>query len=448
MIKNKRIHLIGIGGISMSALAKYLMNNNYVQGSDLKQNNEIIELVDKGIPVFIGHDKKHLKDIDIVVYSGAIDTKNEELNYAINNNITVLERSKLLGLVSNDFDNTIAIAGTHGKTTTTAMISKVFIDYNLCPTIHIGGDYNYIGGNFKNGKKQYFITEACEYKKSFLELHPQFAIINNVELDHTDCYKSQKELYDTFIQFINQTKVKAFVYSDDKFCELVKNNDKIITYGFNKNAEYRAFNLRNNNSKYTFDISFNGEYIATIKLNIEGKYNVINALACTALCHTLNIPCEKIKQSLETFKNVARRFEFIKKINNADIYGDYAHHPTEIKNLLSNVKSLSYDKVIVYFQPHTYTRTKDLFNDFLKCFNDCDELYLVPTYSAREEIIMGGRSEDLFNTLSKTKQNVYFINSLNDCYKSIELNSNGHNLVLLVGAGDIGNIFDATQKAY
>ena len=442
MIKNKRIHFIGIGGISMSALAKYLSLNNYVQGSDIVINEEIQALKQQNIPIFIGHNKNNLQNIDLCVYNNAIDTKNEELEYAIKNGIKIIERSQLLGIIAKDFKQTIAVSGTHGKTTTTAMISKVMLDYNLNPTIHIGGHFNYINGNFKIGNNKYFITEACEYKKSFLNLQPQYTIINNVELDHTDCYNNLTELYDAFKQLVNLTQNKVFVCSNDKFYNEIKHNAKVISFGTNLNANYRAYNFRQSNNNYTFDVSFNKEYLTTITLNISGKYNAINALGCVALCHTLNIPSEQIKISLSSFQNVERRFEFIKKINNADIFRDYAHHPTEIKNLLDNAKKLNYDKLIIYFQPHTYSRTIGLFNEFLNCFESCDKLYLLPTYSAREKEMIGGRSQDLYEKLSKKQTNVYFLNSFNECLNSINENSNEHNLIILVGAGDIGNLFN------
>ena len=445
MIKNKRIHFIGIGGISMSALAKYLSLNNYVQGSDIVLNEEIQALKQQNIPVFIGHNKNNMKNIDLCVYNNAIDAKNEELEYAIKNNIEIIERSQLLGLIAKEFETTIAVSGTHGKTTTTAMISKVMLDCNLKPTIHIGGHFDYIDGNFKIGSNKYFVTEACEYKKSFLNLHPQYTIINNVELDHTDCYNNLTELYDAFKQLVNLTQNKVFVCYNDKFYNEIKHNAKVISFGTNLNATYRAYNFRQKNNNYTFDVSFNKEYLTTISLSISGKYNAMNALGCVALCHTLQIPCEQIKLALSNFKNVERRFEFIKKINNADIFRDYAHHPTEIKNLLDSAKKLNYNKLIIYFQPHTYSRTIGLFNDFLKCFVNCDKLYLLPTYSAREQEINGGRSEDLYEKISKVKKNVYFINSFKDCLKSINENSYENNLIILVGAGDIGNLFDKTK---
>ena len=440
-MKNKKIHFIGIGGISMSALAIYLHLQGYsVQGSDIAQNNETIKLNNLGIKIFVGHNAINLQNVDVCVYSGAIDKSNVELAYALNYSIPTLERSELLGIISKDFSNTIAVAGTHGKTTTTAMLAQIFIDANLSPTVHIGGDFDYIKGNFLYGKKKYFITEACEYRRSFLALHPQYSIINNVELDHTDCYKDITNMYDTFYKFVEQTQNAVFINYNDPFYKLIKNNDKVISYGLSKKADYCATNLRQNKNKYTFDILHCGDYIGTIKLNIAGKYNAVNALASVSVSHYLGIPIQTIKQSLYNFKNVDRRFDFIKKLNNSDIYRDYAHHPTEIKNLLNNVKHLKYDKIICFFQPHTYSRTKGLFNEFLTSFDSCDKLYLLPTYPARELPIKGGDSKDLYNELKKYKKEVHYIQDIKEVKQLLNENSIQHNIILLVGAGDIGNI--------
>lgn len=437
----KKIHFIGIGGISMSALATFMHLSNYdVQGSDLKFSSKVEKLRNSGIKVFIGHDAKNLENVDLCVFTGAIDENNVELSYAIKNKIPIIERSKFLNLVSEDFQNTIAVSGSHGKTTTTAMISKVFLDANLHPTIHLGGEYDYIGGNFKFGDKKYFITEACEYRRSFLELSPQYSLITNVELDHVDCYQNLDDIYSAFNQFITQTNEKVFINVDTEFFKQIEKSSKIISYGTSKKADYHAYNFRIIDDCYIFDVEHKKEYLLTIKLNIVGYYNAINALACVAVCHTLGINCSKIKDSLQEFKNVARRFEFIKKIDKMSIYKDYAHHPTEIKNVLKSAKSLKYEKVICFFQPHTYTRTLGLFYEFLDAFVDCDELYLLPTYPAREEVIIGGRSEDLFDAISKTKQNVYFIKDFEDCSKIIKSYSKQNCIILLLGAGDIQNI--------
>ena len=440
-MNSKIIHFIGIGGISMSALAIYLHKKGYiVQGSDLQANDETKKLNHLGISTFIGHNKNNIKNANFCVYNGAINEDNPELIYARKAGMKILERSQLLGLVTEDFKYTIAISGTHGKTTTTAMLAQIFVSANLNPTVHIGGDFSFIGGNFLYGDNKYFITEACEYKKSFLNISPQYAIITNVELDHTDCYTNLEEVYKTFYDFTNQVEKNIFINYESPFVKYLNLNKNTITFGFNKNSTYRAYNLRQVDNKYIFDITAKNNYIGTIKLQIPGKYNVSNALGSIALAHYCGIQFDIIKKALENFTNVERRFEFIKQINNADIFRDYAHHPTEIKNVLQNAKMLNYDKIICFFQPHTYSRTLGLFNDFLNCFDNCDKLYLLPTYSARENAIKGGKSEDLYEALKKIKKNTYFINK-EDCLKTIDANSLEHNLILLIGAGDIGTIF-------
>ena len=430
----------------MSALATYYHFKGYkVQGSDINENYQTKKLSQLGIKIFKGHNACNIKNVDIIIYSGAISLDNEEMQYAVKNNLPLIERSKLLGIVCNDFKNTIAVAGTHGKTTTTAMVSKVLIDSYYDPTIHIGGNYSYINGNFKLGQKDYFVTEACEYKKSFLHLNPTYSIITNVELDHTDCYKSLNDIYNAFDKFLEQTKSFCLINGDSEYNKRIKSN-KIITFGKKKHNDYRMYNIQTNLNELIFDIEYKQNYVCTLKLSVNGLYNAYNALSCFALCHQLNISCEIIKKSLETFKNVDRRFSFICKYGNLTIYKDYAHHPTEISNLLSMVKGLNYKKTICIFQPHTYSRTYGLFNDFLKCFNDCNYLYLLPTYPAREQEIIGGRSEDLYEKLKQNRSNVYYLNNFKDSLLVLEKFKNENYLVLLVGAGNIEDIEKLISK--
>jgi len=430
----------------MSALATYYHLNGFkIQGSDICENEHTKKLLNLGIKVFKEHNPDNLKNVDTIIYSGAISNDNEEIQFAINNNITLIERSKLLSIMCDDFKNIIAVAGTHGKTTTTAMISKVLIDCNFDPTIHIGGDFDYIGGNFKLGQKEYFVTEACEYKRSFLHLNPTYSIITNVELDHTDCYNNLEDIYNAFDKFAEQTKSYCFINGDTNYHKRLKTNN-LVSFGKKKHNDYRMYNMQSNLNDLIFDIEYKQNYICTLKLSVKGLYNAYNALSCFAFCHKLNIPSEKIKKSLQNFENVDRRFTYISKFQNLTIYKDYAHHPTEIANLLAMAKDLKYKKVICFFQPHTYSRTYGLFNEFLKCFHNCDYLYLLPTYPAREKEIIGGRSEDLYEKLKIQRQNVYFLNNFEETINILEGFKNQNYLVLLVGAGNIEDIEKIIKK--
>ena len=448
-LDNTIVHFIGIGGISMSGLALFMHKSGYiVQGSDKCYSKNMQMLQKNGINVFIGHDVSNIKNAEICIYTSAIDKNNPELVYA-KKHCLLIERSELLGKICKSFKNTIAISGTHGKTTTTAMIGQTLLCGNLDPTIHIGGNFDYIGGNFRFGGNKFIVTEACEYNKSFLQLQPDYLIINNIELDHLDCYKNIEEIENAFLKLVSQTKKCVIINGDIDIFQKLKTNDKnlsqfikFISFGEKSHCAYRMVNLRNNNEKYTFDIMHNNQYFTTIKMNISGKYNALNALACAAICDTLSIPIDIIKNSLEHFCGVERRLEIVNKLSDAVIIKDYAHHPTEIKNVLHNIKGQKYEKCVVIFQPHTYSRTLGLFNEFITCFNECDSLILLPTYAARETPILGGRSEDLYTALIKHKKNVYFAKDF-DTAKQIALQCISKNTcIILLGAGDIENLFN------
>lgn len=443
----KTIHFIGIGGISMSAIATYCQSIGHnVQGSDIVLNENIIELKKKKIPIFLNHNPNNLTNVDICVFSSSIKDDNPELNYALKNNIKTIERSKFLALISKNFKNIIAISGTHGKTTTTAMISKVFNEAKLFPTVHIGGNYDQIGGNFLKGNHNYFITEACEYKESFLELTPNYSIITNVELDHVDYYQSLNQLNESFYKFAQKTKNLCFVNGDNQFFNNTTTLPNIISFGKGKHNDYQLKDYKFN-SKSSFKIYYKGKYLQKITLPLLGEYNAMNALSCFAICHSIGIDSKNIAKSLKTFKNVNRRLQLIRKNKNFVIYKDYAHHPTEIYNVLNSLSLLkNYGKITCFFQPHTYSRTKGLFNEFLDCFNNCDELYLLPTYPARELEIKGGKSEDLFLALKTKKKKVYFLNDTKICKDIVNKNTE-KTIFVFLGAGDIENIADELKKA-
>ncbi len=432
----------------MSGLAIYMHENGYfVQGSDKCYSKKLQELQNLDIKIFIGHDSRNISNADICVYTSAINENNPELLYAKKHCI-LIERSELLGKICSSFKNTIAISGTHGKTTTTAMIAQTLIAANVDPTIHIGGNFAPIGGNFRVGSKEYMVTEACEYKRSFLHIQPDYLIINNVELDHLDCYKNIDEIKQAFLTLTNQTKKSIIINGDIDFFDKIKTASphetipKCVTFGEKTHCNYRMTNLRQKDEKYTFDVEHNKNYLTTIKMYISGKYNAYNALACVALCDTLSISIETIKNALESFCGVERRLEIIKKTENLTIIKDYAHHPTEIRNVIHNIKAHAYEKFVVVFQPHTYTRTLGLFSEFLSAFDECDTLILVPTYAAREKPIIGGRSEDLFEALKARKQNVFFAKNFETAREKIDDYNTKNTCILLLGAGDIENMFD------
>lgn len=427
----------------MCALALYSRKlGKKISGSDCNFNNhQLLEkLTNEGIFVYFNHSKKNIKLPDLIVFSDAISKNNCELKYCKSLNIPCISRGEYLGYLSKQYNNCIAICGSHGKTTTSALISYIFHSNNLHPTVHIGGISNNFNSNFVLGEKEIFITEACEYKKNFLNIFPTHTVITNIDKDHMDCYKDVNDLKRSFYNFSKQTS-QYIIYNGDKIeADFFKEiSAKIISFGFNKQNNYyirpilsseNNFRIYKNNKKY-----FEG----TSKL--LGEFNLLNILSAFIIADLFKIEKNKIFDSIKEFSGVKRRYEFIKKIGKSDVYADYAHHPNEIKELLKSCKQLKYDKIIVVFQPHTYSRTITLFTEFINCFDDCDELILIPTYSAREKPINGGKSEDLFNEIKKIRPKTYFFNNYNKLKNHLNAYNTNNNLILLVGAGDIIDLY-------
>lgn len=431
----KNYHFIGIGGVSMSALAILLhkMGKN-VSGSDCKcQRLEQLKKI--GIKVFTKFNISNLKNVDLFVYNYAISNDNPEMLYARENNIPIIDRASFLGNFAKQYNDVISIAGTHGKTTTTAMISNVLLRVGLMPTIHIGGDYDLIGGNCYLGANKYFITEACEFKESFLSLDSTVGIINNIEEEHMDYYKSKDKLIKAFKKFANNSKI---VVINNELKDLFASFNT-VTFGID-NGDYYAKDLRQSKGQYNFALYKKQEYMGRVKLKVGGKYNVLNALACFACCDQLGIDNKQIILALNVFDNVRRRFELIGNVGSIDIITDYAHHPTEIANAI-DVALQKYGKVYCVFQPHTYSRTKTLFDKFIKCFDKVESLAILPTYASREKYQYEGSAEALFEAICNKK--VIMIRNQNELNKCLECVDVG--CILFVGAGDI---IDIAQRYY
>ena len=390
-LKDKKFHFIGIGGISMSALAFILKQNKiYVQGSDVSANDEVKKLQKKGVKVFDNHDAKNLKDIDIVVYSSAIKDDNVELEFAKSKNIIILKRAELLGLVAGMYKHVVAIAGSHGKTTTTAMLAEIFMQAGLNPTFHIGGVLNSINSNYKLGNKKFFITEACEYKDNYLYLNPDISVVLNIDSDHLDYFKNIDNVKYSFKRYIANTKTGGFsvVCADDENSLELNNLNSIATFGLSSKADIYAANIKEYKPcHYSFDVVFSKFKLGNIKLNILGRHNVYNALASVIVALACAIDFCDIKIALESFSGVKRRCQKIAEINGALIYHDYAHHPVQIEKMIKVGRDLTRKnkgRVLVVFEPHTFSRTKFLIKEFVESFALADKIILAPVYSARE----------------------------------------------------------------
>jgi len=411
--------MVGIGGISMSGLAKILHSmGTEVSGSDHQISYVTENLQSIGIPVFSKHSSKNItKDIDLVVFSGAIKQTNPEIIKAKKLGIKVIERSELLGLLSKNYKNVIAISGTHGKTTTTAMIGEIFVNAGLSPTIHIGGKSVNLMSNTIVGDQEYLIVEACEYRNSFKFLKPNCSVITNIDSDHLDYYKNLDAIQKAFNNF-------------------AKNSQYVI----NEN-DYEVKNLQLENSSYIYDVYYKGKFYLSVKLNMLGIHNVKNSIFAIAVAHYYGIDKDIIAKSLNNFKGVERRYEKITNINGTPIILDYAHHPTEIKNSIAGIECV-YKKILCIFQPHTYSRTLKLFDQFVEVLRG-KNLILYKTYAAREEEIIGGRSEDLFNAINTS---CTFCSNIDELLLEVKKQITNFDCLLVLGAGDLADKLKTTFK--
>jgi len=439
-LKNfKKIHFIGIGGISMSGLAKLIKKHGFiVTGSDITASPETNELIKLGLNICIGDAPSLVQQADLIIYTNAVGKDNPDLILAKNLGKSILERAEFLGFVSNLYKNVIAISGTHGKTTTTSMIGLVFDSANLKPTIHIGGISNDFDSNMIVGKKHYFITEACEYNKSFLHIQPTVAVINNIEKDHMDCYHDFDELFATFQQFAHQTTECVILNGDlinkDSFSSKEKT---IITFGEKETNTCYPINIKNTKGKYAFDCIYKEANLGRITLNIVGRHNILNALSCICVAMYYNIPFDIIATALNKFSGVGRRFETIFKKSKITMVHDYAHHPTEIKCSIDTAKTISRGRLIVIFEPHTYSRTLTLMEEFSTAFSKADRLIILPTYPAREMPMLGGDAIDLFYRVAENCKETLFFNHLNSLFNELDNSIQENDFILWLGAGTI-----------
>lgn len=446
--KYNKIHMIGIGGVSMSGIAEILQNFGFsVTGSDANHSHIIDILKEKGIKVTIGHNLDDIANSDLVVYSAAINEEDPELQEAKRLNIPSIVRADFLGELTRCYKETITIAGTHGKTTTTSMVSQCFIEAKKDPSIQVGGLLNQIGeNNYKVGNSEYFIIEACEYTESFLKFSPKAEIILNIDNDHLDYFKTFENIKKAFIKYVKKLPEDGLlvINGDDKNClDLPQyTNSKVLTYGIsNKDVNFFAVNIVFDDDGYPeFDVYYNNEFYERIKLHVPGMHNVLNSLGCIALCTYYGLDKETIKKALNSFTNAHRRIEFKGLVNGAKIYDDYGHHPTEIIATAKALMGKKYNKSWVIFQPHTYSRTKSLLNDFAKALLNFDNIVILDIYAARERNTFNISSQDLVNEINNFGKNALYIPDFNECVSYIKNNVQQNDIVLTLGAGTVTEI--------
>ncbi len=440
--KNKKVHFIGIGGISMSGLAAVLLNSGFkVSGSDAKDSPIVEKLKSSGAEIYIGHRRENINNVDLIVYTAAIPNDNPELLEAKEKNIQLMDRAEFLGHIMKGHKYNVAISGTHGKTTCTSMLSHVTLDGNLDPTILVGGELDIIDGNFRIGNSEYFITEACEYKRSFLKFFPYVGVILNIDADHLDCYKDINEIAETFEKFSNLIPDDGYLvgYGEDPRVKDIINKAKCntLSYGF-ENSDVTARNVTfNKMGCASFDVYKNNENLFSVSLSVPGKHNVLNALATICVSLIFDIPYDSIANGLSKCKGAHKRFEYKGEANGVTVIDDYAHHPTEIKATLSTAKKIDHNKIYCVFQPHTYTRTKTLFDEFTTAFDDADELILMDIYAAREKDTGIVSSDMLGDAIRKRGIKCTNVHSHDEALKYVKSKATNNDLLLTVGAGDV-----------
>lgn len=442
--RDKTFHFIGIGGISMSGLAEILLDNNIkVQGSDMNMSKSTDRLILKGAKVYKGHNKSYIEDVDIVVYTDAVKEDNEEIVAAKEKGIPIINRASFLGSLMKNYKNRIVISGTHGKTSTTSMVSTIFNHTNLNPTIMVGGELDEIDGNVKVGSSDYFITEGCEYKANILKYEPTTAIILNVDSDHLDFFKDIDDVLNAFIKYVTKLDKDDYLiinrdcYGYEKILDSCVG--KIISYGFTDDCTFKIKNIiHNTDNSANFTIEFNNED-HNVKINVLGDHNIQNATAAIASAVINNLPIDIAINNIEYYKGVHRRLEFKGIINDIRVYDDYAHHPTEIKSTLSAFTELKNDneKIYAIFQPHTFTRTKMLLDQFGVSFIDADMTIITDIYAARETDDHTIHSKDLSEEINKNGYNSKYISSFQDILAYLKDNVNPGDIIVTIGAGNI-----------
>lgn len=438
------VHFIGIGGISMSGLAEILLEEGFtISGSDAKQSALTDSLAKKGATIYIGQKASNLSIRPaLVVYTAAIREDNEEFKAAVDAGIPMLSRAELLGQIMDNYEKSIAVAGTHGKTTTTSMISQILLVAKADPTISVGGILEAIGGNIRVGGSEVFITEACEYTNSFLHFHPKYSIITSVEAEHLDFFKDIDDIRRSFHEFAGNTAHDGVLIINGQIAALdqITNNlsCSVTTYGLCENDDFYAKNITyNDHACGTYTLMHKTEDLGTVSLSVPGRHNVSNSLAAIALCLNLGLPLDVIKKGLLQFGGTKRRFEYKGTKNGITVIDDYAHHPTEVAATLTAARNYPHGRIICVFQPHTYSRTKAFLSDFARVLSMADIVVLADIYAAREKNTIGISSKDLLTELQKNGQESYYFPSFDEIEKFLSEKCINNDLLITMGAGDV-----------
>ena len=444
---SSHIHFIGIGGISMSGIAQIMLKKGFfVSGSDRAKSPITEKLEALGAEIFYAHKKENVKGADIIVYTAAVHDDNPEFAAAKESKAILLSRAEFLGAIMKLYKNALGVSGTHGKTTTTGMLAYALISAHFDPTVSIGGELDIIGGNIKTGSSDYFITEACEYTNSFLEFFPTVAVITNIDKDHLDFFSGIEEIIESFRKFALLTKDKGFVVacgSDKNIITALSGTDLDIKfYGIGENFEYSARNIEYESGYPSFEVWHNNEFLFKLHLRVPGEHNILNSLAVIAVCDNWGADLSLAKNGIESFKGAARRFEKKGSYNGAVIIDDYAHHPTEIQATLKACRPFVKNRLWCVFQPHTYSRTKKLWNEFCESFDNVDELILTHIYAAREQFDGITSPARLAEDIKKRGVNARFIEDFDDVAELLKKELKDGDTLITMGAGNVVDIAD------
>ena len=422
------VHFIGIGGISMSGLAEILLEEGFtISGSDSKESDLTRALASKGATIFYGQKASNIiPGINVVVYTAAIHEDNPEYAEAVSQNLPMLSRAELLGQIMDNYDDSVAVAGTHGKTTTTSMISEIMLAADADPTISVGGILPSIGGNLRVGDSEMFVSEACEYTNSFLNFRPKYSIILNVEAEHLDFFKDLDDIRHSFRTFAGNTLADGATIINGEIDNYQALTDglpqQIITYGFDPSFDF---------------------YATQINLSVPGRHNASNALAAIALAVTMGLDTDAIVKGLDSFGGANRRFQYKGSVDGVTVIDDYAHHPTEIRATLTAAENYPHKRLVLVFQPHTYSRTKAFLDDFADVLSMADVVVLADIFAAREKNTFGVSSKDILARLKAKGTESYYFPSFEEIEKFLLKKCMNGDLLITMGAGNVVEIGEA-----
>lgn len=441
------VHFIGIGGISMSGLAEILLKEDFIiSGSDAKESALTRHLEKLGATVFYGQRASNIiEGIDAVVYTAAIHEDNEEFAEAKKQKLPMLSRAELLGQMMRNYDMPIAVSGTHGKTTSTSMLSHILLADEQDPTISVGGILKAIGGNIRVGDSEVFLTEACEYTNSFLHFFPKIGVILNIDADHLDFFKDLQDIRRSFRRFAELLPEDGVLVINGEIPDISEITDglkcRVVTFGTRASDDYYAAEITHNElGDASFDVICKGAVWGHIDLDVTGDHNVLNALSAVAVADMIGIPLDSVQKGLVSFHGTDRRFEYKGEKNGVTIIDDYAHHPTEIQATLTAAKNYPHKELWCIFQPHTYTRTRMLFDEFVKALSAADHIILADIYAARETDTLGVSSAQLAEALKKKGCDAYYLPSFEAIERFVLDTCKKGDVLITMGAGDVVNI--------